>query len=199
MPQHHPHAMPKVEDPQAPPISEPTSASSSLPTAPMSPEEERKAREERQKKFVEALLELGRNWAVAVAVAAFGAGSFHAEAVTGLWQNKNWVLGITFSFALLWVGLAIARFLTIVQPSTRGVIPTLKGLLATLILVGFGLAIVSQAGSHADNAMLVRLCSDYRDRPASAMHQHPPCQSLYLQRAERERRYMGAPAPASAQ
>jgi hypothetical protein len=101
------------------------------------------------------------------------------------------MLTTTYGFALLWVGAAILRFLDVVDIKTTGVRQTLKALLAVSILVGIGLTLVIQTATYADNAMLVRLCSDYRDKPESAVHGDPRCQNLYKRRAEKERIYLG--------
>jgi len=142
-------------------------------------------------KFLEGVLELGRNWAVAVAVAAFGAAAYHSEAVTGPWQEKGWMLATTYIFALVWVCMAILRFLDVMDVKTKGIRQTMKALLIASVLVGIGLTLVIQTATYADNAMLVRLCKDYRDKPTSAVHSDARCQRLYKHQAERERIYLG--------
>jgi hypothetical protein len=142
-------------------------------------------------KFIEAVLELGRNWAVAVAVAAFGAAAYHDEAVMGLWQYKNWMLFTTISFAVLWIAMAVYRFLDVVEISVGGMRQALStmGVITLLVLAGIGL--VLQAASYADNRMFVKICSEYREVPSSAAHTDSRCQKLYSARAAKERSYMG--------
>lgn len=142
-------------------------------------------------KFVEGLLELGRNWAVAVAVAAFGTASYHGEAVTGTWQNKDLVLGTTAGFSILWIALSILRFLDVAEAPTKGVRQALKAWCAVIILVAFGAALVLQTASYADNAKIVRICNDYRSLPESAAYKDALCQKLYKDRTDKERTYMG--------
>lgn len=154
-------------------------------TKPCAPEVNRK------NKFVEGLLELGRNWAVAVALAAFGAASYHREAVTGAWQNKDLVLGTTVGFAIIWIAISILRFLDVVQAPTSGFRQTIKAWFAVTILVALGVGLVLQTASYADNAKIVAICSDYRSLPNSAAHNDELCQKLYKDRADKERSYMG--------
>ena len=142
-------------------------------------------------KFVEGLLELGRNWAVAVAVAAFGTASYHGEAVTGTWQNKDLVLGTAAGFSILWIAISILRFLDVVQAPTKGIRQTIKAWFAVTILVALGIGLVLQTASYADNAKIVRICSDYRSLPNSVAHNDELCQKLYKDRAVKERSYLG--------
>ncbi|WP_312770272.1 hypothetical protein [Pseudoxanthomonas mexicana] len=150
-----------------------------------------KPRGPQKSKFVEAVLELGRNWAVAVAIAAFGAASYHGEAVTGLWQYKSVMLYATMSFSLLWIAVAVYRFLDVVQVPVGGARQTIKIMAVLALLLVTGLGLVLQAASYADNSMLVGICSDYRSQPQSAAHKDPRCQKLYQARAEKERSYLG--------
>lgn len=142
-------------------------------------------------KFVEGVLELGRNWAVAVAIAAFGAASYHGEAVTGLWQYKKVMLYATMSFSLLWIAVAVSRFLDVVQVPVGGRRQAVKIIAVIALLFAAGLGLILQAASYADNSMLVGICSDYRSQPQSAAHKDPRCQRLYQARAEKERSYLG--------
>jgi hypothetical protein len=142
-------------------------------------------------KLVEGLLELGRNWAVAVAVTAFGAASYHGEGVVGIWQNRSLMLFVTIGFSLVWIAIAVLRFADVVQMPVKGLWRSALSLSVMAFLLFFGMGLVLQAASYADNAMFVRICSDYRMWPESAAHKDHRCQALYESRAQKERSYLG--------
>lgn len=145
----------------------------------------------KKNKFVEGLLELGRNWAVAVALAALGIASYHGEAVFGAWQNKGLIFGTIVSFSILWIGISILRFLDVVEARTKGFLQSMKAFFAVTILVSAGIGLLVLTASYADNAKIVRICNDYRSLPSSAAYNDALCQKLYKARADKERIYLG--------
>ena len=142
-------------------------------------------------KVAEATLELGRNWAVAIAVAAFGVAAFHTEPAYEMWQNRDYPLLLCLTFAAGWIILAIARFLDVVGVRTKTWVQK-SGLLAIVfLLVCVGIGLLLATASYADNANAVRICSEFADKPNSAAHKASACQRIYKLRAERHRRLMG--------
>ena len=101
------------------------------------------------------------------------------------------MLYATMSFSLLWIAVAVHRFLDVVQVPVGGARQTIKIMAVLALLLVTALGLVLQASSYADNSMLVGICSDYRSQPQSAAHKDPRCQKLYQARAEKERSYLG--------
>ncbi|MDR7192711.1 hypothetical protein [Luteimonas terrae] len=135
-------------------------------------------------KVLEATLELGRNWALATALAAFSVSTISQEAIYGVTLFKDALLTCGVVVAVAWYWLAIERAGQVAEfkRDTR----RRKGLLllgGTLLFL-LGGAIVLAVASMADNRRFVQICSDYADQPDSGVYRDPMCQRLYLQRSD---------------
>ena len=148
-------------------------------------------------KVLEATLELGRNWALATALAAFSVSMIGQEAIHGVAQHKAWLEMGGIILALLWYWLAVARAGQVAEfkSDTR----RRRSLLAAggLALLFLGMGIVYAMGSFSDNRRYIQICTDYADKPGSGVFRDEACQRLYRQRvdfAERLDRINPAPA-----
>lgn len=134
--------------------------------------------------WFEGLLELGRNWALAIAIASAGMTAFHSETISG---PVNWQIIVFWGcviLSVLWVLLAVVRFdeglarrLTTKRARAFGVV-----LYCVLFLMGSGLVIL--IGQFSDNNAIVRVCESMADQPESKVYKARECVRLRAQRQD---------------
>lgn len=147
--------------------------------------------------FVGGLLELGRNWALAVAVAGAGLAAFGTELVT----DPPWLTSAVFytclSVAIGWIWISVERFQAIAFPD----LPSGKGwwdrsseserwrvfqIRATSYLVAFpaGLGIIIVIAHMADNNRVVQICSEAHTSNNKIIASYDECKLLYRKRLD---------------
>lgn len=142
-------------------------------------------------KLLEATLELGRNWALATALAAFSIATLGSEAVHGVLLHKNAIATGGVAVAMGWFYLSIVRAAEVAEFKAETLRRKVLMGLGGLILLTMGISIVMGVASIADNQRIVDICNNYTSRPETAVHRDIACQRLYQQRAEFTRRLEG--------
>lgn len=142
-------------------------------------------------KVLEAVLELGRNWALAVAIASAGAVAFYTETVDGPIEWEQWVSLACIFLSVIWMILATLRFYEIASFKLRkGVLRIASGaLLFVLVITGIG--IVVQVVKFADNNQIVKTCDSKLHEPESRIYKASECVRLREQRQARLDRLEG--------
>lgn len=143
-------------------------------------------------KLLEATLELGRNWALATTLAAFGAASHGTEAVMGIMLHKGSLLAVAVLLAFLWFYLSVRRAYEVAGFKAETRIHRLAFTMLGASLLAIGGGIVFAVASIADNNRVVRICGDYADKPDSAIYRDAACQRLYQDRNALEDRIKAA-------
>lgn len=136
-----------------------------------------------REKLLDDLLSLGRNWALAIAIAGAGAAVHYSESVyeAGLWRGL--LPTLCFLIAIVWIVLSIIRFdLTIQQHFERTLSRWLSRLLY-VVLLGIGITAVFFVTELASNNHIARMCDSVVDEAASRIHRSAECQRLYQHRA----------------
>lgn len=143
--------------------------------------------------FIEGILELGRNWALAVAVASAGMVAMHTETVDGPKGWEQYVAAICIVFSVCWMFLAGARFLEVVSHHAQGKGSRAKVWFAllTVILIFTGVAIIKTVGQFAFNARVVKICESGTDPAKSKIPHYDECKRLAAQRKELSDRLEG--------
>lgn len=138
-------------------------------------------------KFLEAILELGRNWALAVAISSAGAAAFYTETVDGPVQWERHVFVACLLVSIVWIGLATLRFDEVLSSALRkrGKLHIALGLVVFSALCLGGILLVLQVGKFADNNAIVKLCESKMDQPESRIHRADECVRLRDQRKTR--------------
>lgn len=147
----------------------------------------------KKSKLLEATLELGRNWALATALAAFSASMFTMEAIHGVAVYKRAIGFGGVMLATAWIALAIERAVQVSEWRVRTRRQKLLQFFATALLLVLGGAIVVAVASMSDNRRMVQVCDEYADRAESGVHNDPKCQRLYRERAELTERLNSIP------
>lgn len=142
-------------------------------------------------KLLEATMELGRNWMIAVVVASFAAAYWYQEIALESWMTRDVVLRVGVIFSLVWMGLAIVRFMLVARFEDKTKLQTALSLMVIAVLVFVGLGLIIAVAKTADNANAVRVCSAYADAHEHMLHNHPVCQRLYEDREGRTKGYVG--------
>lgn len=141
-----------------------------------------------REKLLDDLLSLGRNWALAIAIAGAGAAVHYSESVfeAGLWRGL--LPSFCFLVAVVWIVLSIIRFdLTLQQHVERKRWRWLSRLLYVGLL-GLGITAVFFVMELAENNHIAKMCDSVANEPSSRIHRSPECQRLFKQRAEYRRR-----------
>ena len=144
--------------------------------------------------LLESTLELGRNWALAVAISSAGTAAFYTETVDGPvnWEERVFIGCILASLA--WMYFAVLRFDEGLSRAVAG-----KGRLHRLgrwaLFVGLtsaGTLLVWQVGQFADNNAIVKICDSKANSPKSKIYKAAECVRLRTQRKERIDRLEGS-------
>lgn len=141
-----------------------------------------------REKLLDDLLSLGRNWALAIAIAGAGAAVHYSESVyeSGLWRGA--LPSLCFLVSLVWIVLSIIRFdLTLQQHFDRKQSRWLSRLLYVALL-GVGITAVFFVMQLAESNHIARMCDSVANDPGSRIHRSQECQRLFQHRAEYRRR-----------
>lgn len=141
-----------------------------------------------REKLLDDLLSLGRNWALAIAIAGAGAAVHYSESVyeAGLWRGL--LPTLCFVVSVVWIVLSIIRFdLTVQQYFERKRSRWLSRLLY-VVLLGTGIAAVFFVMQLAENTHIARICDSVASEPGSRIHRSEECQRLFKHRADYRRR-----------
>ncbi|KAA3598987.1 hypothetical protein JY452_01070 [Stenotrophomonas maltophilia] len=147
-----------------------------------------------REKLLDDLLSLGRNWALAIAIAGAGAAVHYSESVyeAGLWRGL--LPTLCFLVAVIWIVLSIIRFdLTLQQHVERRRSRWLSRLLY-VVLLGTGITAVFFVTELAASNHIARMCDSVASEPASRIHRSAECQRLYQHRAAYRQRLESAGA-----
>ncbi|WP_267098732.1 hypothetical protein [Xanthomonas sacchari] len=132
--------------------------------------------------MLEGLLELGRNWALAVAIASAGITFFRTETIDGPigWEKNIFIACIITSIAFMFI--AVLRFDEGLSHRLKGRTSRILGLIlyATLIATGFGLVLL--VGEVADNNAIVKICDSPMATPDTRVYKADECVRLRSQR-----------------
>jgi len=145
-----------------------------------------------REKLLDDLLSLGRNWALAIAIAGAGAAVHYSESVyeAGIWRGL--LPTLCFLVAIVWIVLSIIRFdLTIQQHFERKLSRWLSRLLY-VVLLGTGVTAVFFVTELAENNHIARMCDSVANEPGSRIHRAEECQRLYQHRAAYRQRLESA-------
>lgn len=142
----------------------------------------------RREKLLDDLLSLGRNWALAIAIAGAGAAVHYSETVyeAGLWRGL--LPTLCFLVSVVWIVLSIIRFdLTLQQHVERKRYRWLSRLLY-VVLLGAGITAVFFVMELAGNNHIAKMCDSVANEPRSRIYRSEECQRLFKHRAEYRRR-----------
>lgn len=134
--------------------------------------------------WLEGLLELGRNWALAVAIAGAGLTAFRTETVTGPAGWERYVFMTSLFISLIWMFLAVLRFDEGASQKIKGKGKTIRlfGIFLYLLLVSMGTILVALVGKFSDNNAIVKICDTVINKPESKIYQADQCVRLRKQR-----------------
>ncbi|MEG2805126.1 hypothetical protein [Stenotrophomonas sp.] len=140
--------------------------------------------EAKKSQLLESTLELGRNWALAVAISSAGTAAFYTETVDGPvnWEERVFIGCILASLA--WMFFAVLRFdegLTRALQG-KGKVHRFAGLMLYGVLTLAGTLLVLQVGKFADNNAIVKICDSKADSPTSKIYKADECVRLRAQR-----------------
>lgn len=135
-------------------------------------------------KMLEAILELGRNWALAVAIASAGTAAFYTETVDGPVQWERWVFLTCIFLSLIWMIFATLRFDEVASFKFRKKGKLHLALVAVLLIVvlSAGVGTVLVVGKFADNNQIVKTCDSKSHEPESRIYKASECVRLREQR-----------------
>jgi hypothetical protein len=146
---------------------------------------------EKHNQLLEATLELGRNWGLAVAIAAAGATAFHTEVVRGPENWQQHIATFTFFGSVIWMTIAVLRFEQRVLPTQKTKCAKAFGFIIVIFFVSLGIAITWLVASFSDNNHIVKLCESVKTEPTSKIYQATECVRLRQSRAEYKARLEG--------
>lgn len=138
--------------------------------------------------YLEGILELGRNWALAIAICSAGLVASRTETVNGPNHWEDLVFTACILLSLIWMALAVLRFdeVLVSELRTRYARLISRALIAILIFLGIGL-VLGLAKFYEQDA-IVRICDSVPDSTSSRIHSYDECVRLKAQRdALRER------------
>ncbi len=150
---------------------------------------ERESQKKRERNpYLEALLELGRNWALAVAICGAGLAAYSSETVNG---PKDWqtpVFLICTLVALAWMVLATLRFDEAMVRALRSKYAHRVSfvVVVALLLLAFGL--VWSLAKFSENRSIVKICDLVPTSEPSKIHAYDECVRLKAQRDELRKR-----------
>jgi len=138
----------------------------------------------KKSQLLESTLELGRNWALAVAISSAGAAAFYTETVDGPvnWEVRVFIGCIVASLA--WTFFAVLRFdegLTRTLQG-KGKLHRFAGWVVYGVLTLTGTLLVWQVAKFADNNAVVKICDSMASSPESKTYRADECVRLRAQR-----------------
>lgn len=140
--------------------------------------------EVKRSQLLESTLELGRNWALAVAISSAGTAAFYTETVDGPvnWEERVFIGCILASLA--WMFFAVLRFDEGLSRALQGKgrFHRLGGLALYALLTMVGTLLVLQVAKFADNNAIVKICDSKANSPDSRIYNADECVRLRAQR-----------------
>ncbi|WIX05224.1 hypothetical protein [Xanthomonas oryzae] len=135
-----------------------------------------------QSYWLEGLLELGRNWALAVAIAGAAITAHNTENVQGTsaWEKHVLVAGLGVS--ILWVILACLRFHIVFSKHLKRKIAVFFALPLYFGLLTTGFYLVLLVGKISDNNAIVKICDTMGQHPFNDAYKLNECVRLREQR-----------------
>lgn len=132
--------------------------------------------------YLEAVLELGRNWALAIAICSAGLAANATETVNGPqhWEEAVFIGCIVLSFA--WIVMAALRFDESLVREVRVGRPHLISILVLATLIPLGIGIVVGLAKFSENLGIVRICDSVPNNVPSKIHSYEECVRLRVQR-----------------
>lgn len=135
-----------------------------------------------RKYMLEGLLELGRNWALAVAIASAGIAFFRTETIDGPvgWEENVFIACTITSIAFMFI--AVLRFDEGLSQRLESRTSRILGLVlyAALTATGFGLVLL--VSKVADNNAIVKICDSPVATPETRVYKADECVRLRSQR-----------------
>ncbi|KOR44296.1 hypothetical protein ADT25_11105 [Xanthomonas oryzae] len=155
-------------------------------------EQPRLADAKTQSYWLEGLLELGRNWALAVAIAGAAITAHNTEIVQGTsaWGKHVFVAGLGVS--ILWVILACLRFHIVFSKHLKSKISAFFAFLLCCGLLTTGYCLVLLVGTISDNNAIVKICDSMGQNPNSKIYKANECVRLRKQREALRKRLEGS-------
>ncbi|UXA66036.1 hypothetical protein [Xanthomonas prunicola] len=132
--------------------------------------------------FLEGFLELGRNWALAVAIAGASTAAYHTETVDGPVNWEHYVFAVGLAASVIWMFLAVVRFDEGLSRLLKRKSARVLGFLLYSLLITLGVALVVLVGKFSDNKAIVSACETYGTSPSSKVYKADECTRLREQR-----------------
>ncbi|MFB9112063.1 hypothetical protein QSH39_014860 [Xanthomonas arboricola pv. corylina] len=132
--------------------------------------------------FLEGFLELGRNWALAVAIAGASTAAYHTETVDGPLNWERYVFAVGLAASIIWMFLAVIRFDEGLSRLLKRKSARVLGFLLYSLLITLGVALVILVGKFSDNKAIVSACDTYGISPTSKVYKADECTRLRSQR-----------------
>lgn len=134
--------------------------------------------------FLEGILELGRNWALAVAITSAGLVASRTETVDGPQHWEQYVFIACILTGLLWMVLAVLRFEEVVTHLIKGKhwFVRLAAFVLYACLAILGVAMIISIGQFSWNNEVVKVCDSANGHPDSKIPRYDECKRLHAQR-----------------
>ncbi|WP_234346894.1 hypothetical protein [Xanthomonas citri] len=139
-------------------------------------------REKPRSYWLEGLLELGRNWALAVAIAGASMAAYHTETVTGPVHWERYVFAAGLVTSVIWMILAVWRFDEGLTRLLKKKSARILGFILYSLLTFLGIALVFLVGRFRDNQAIVSACDTYGTSPTTKVYKADECTRLRSQR-----------------
>ncbi|CAD2245462.1 hypothetical protein [Xanthomonas arboricola] len=132
--------------------------------------------------WLEGLLELGRNWALAVAIAGASMAVYHTETVTGPVHWERYVFAVGLVISIMWMILAVWRFDEGLKWNIKKKSARILGFALDSLLIFLGITLVLLVGRFKDNQAIVSACETYGISPTTKVYKADECTRLRSQR-----------------
>lgn len=134
--------------------------------------------------FLEGILELGRNWALAVAIASAGVVASRTETIDGPQHWEQYVFTACVLTALLWMLLAVIRFEEVLTHLTKGKgwFVRVSALTLYAFLIMLGVTMIIGIGQFSWNNEVVKICDEADGLVDSKIPHYDECKRLREQR-----------------
>lgn len=134
--------------------------------------------------LLEGTLELGRNWALGLAIASAGTIAYRTETIDGPPDWGQYVFWGCILASAAWVLLAVLRFDEGLSRKYVGMGRVVHAAGVTLygLLIAVGIGLVLLVGKFSDNNHIVKLCDAAATRPNSRILEYAECKRLQQQR-----------------
>lgn len=137
--------------------------------------------------YLEGILELGRNWALGVAITSAGIAALFTESVDGPKDWEQYFAAICVLFSIAWLFLAGLRFWEVVKawmngrPGKSGKV---VGILVYAVLVLTATSILVSVKQFATNAQIIKICESGHSVSGSKIPEYNECKRLAAKRKD---------------